>query len=266
MDREKSNNLCRSVEYEGASYHNINMSLTYAGVEMETAPSTALPLPSDLLRSAIELEGHLRSVQGMSSPKPAEAQRLHDSILHTSDILERLSSEERTQYSNPLQEMLLPLFLGSPFAKRSFEKPLGYAGDYEMVNMILSNEPTGATGLGQNVDSALLISPPSVAHRNRIQLLKKLMDEAAERAVSSGRKCRALNVGCGPAAEIQRFIRDNPLAEKVSFTLVDFNAETLEFAEEKIREAAEDAGRKVDVSFRNISVYPNGKPWPLGRG
>ena len=34
------------------------------------------------------------------------------------------------------QRQLHSLVMGSPFAYRTFEKPLGYAGDYEMVNMI----------------------------------------------------------------------------------------------------------------------------------
>src|SRR5207302_1190761 len=34
-----------------------------------------------------------------------------------------------------LRRQLHPLLLSSPFAYRSFQKPLGYAGDYEVVNM-----------------------------------------------------------------------------------------------------------------------------------
>ncbi len=33
---------------------------------------------------------------------------------------------------------LHPLILGSPFVYRTLQKPLGYAGDYEMVNMMMA--------------------------------------------------------------------------------------------------------------------------------
>ena len=49
-----------------------------------------------------------------------------------------------------LRRHLHPLLLCSPFAYRTYQKPLGYAGDYEMVNMIVrdprSRVPTCAKG------------------------------------------------------------------------------------------------------------------------
>ena len=44
------------------------------------------------------------------------------------------------------QQYLNPYLTHSPFFKRSYEKPLGYAGDYEMVNMMF-NHPYKGKGI-----------------------------------------------------------------------------------------------------------------------
>jgi hypothetical protein len=41
------------------------------------------------------------------------------------------------------QAALHPLILGAPFVHRTFTKPLGYAGDYQMVNQILGDPRQG---------------------------------------------------------------------------------------------------------------------------
>ena len=38
---------------------------------------------------------------------------------------------------------------------------------------------------------------------------------------------RVLNMGCGPAREIQEFLAETPLCDEAQFTLLDFNEETV---------------------------------------
>ena len=70
--------------------------------------------------------------------------------------------------------------LCSPFAYRTYQKPLGYAGDYEMVNMLLRNPQEGSSVFAKVLNVWFLAQPPAQAHRNRIQYLtQKLMEESA---------------------------------------------------------------------------------------
>jgi extracellular factor (EF) 3-hydroxypalmitic acid methyl ester biosynthesis protein len=43
------------------------------------------------------------------------------------------------------RRQLHPMLLCSPFLYRTFAKPLGYAGDYEMINMIMRDPLEGGS-------------------------------------------------------------------------------------------------------------------------
>ncbi len=95
----------------------------------------------------------------------------------------------------------------------------------------------------------------ATAHRNRIDLLVDYLTRQAERARAEGRPFRVLNVGCGPAFEIQRFVREYPNPELLSFQLVDFSEETLAYTRNSIERSAASAGHKVSVEMVHQSVH-----------
>ncbi len=147
------------------------------------------------------------------------------------------------------------LILCSPFIHRTFTKPLGYAGDYEMVNMILRDPWEGNTTYAKLINGALLRSDGSQAHRNRIDRLVHYLETEARRVHATSRPLRVLNVACGPAAEVQRFIRTSPLSERCQLTLLDFNAETLSYTHGRIKEAVRESGRLPAVDFVHKSIH-----------
>lgn len=125
------------------------------------------------------------------------------------------------------QAALHPLLLRAPFVFRAFTKPLGYAGDYEMVNQMLSDPRQGPSTYFQIVNAGFLKTAVAAAHCNRIDILVDFLIGVADSAKKAGRPFRILNVGCGPAIEIQRFLQRYPNPEFLSFDLVDFSEETL---------------------------------------
>ena len=127
-----------------------------------------------------------------------------------------------------------PLFLCSPFGQRTFYKPLGYAGDYEMMNMIHRNRPEGGTLYEKLIHFLLVSQWPAQSVRNRVAHLKSHLLEEAARVARAGRRARVLNVGCGPAREVQDFLKETPLGNEVDFVLLDFNEETLAHASGQI--------------------------------
>jgi extracellular factor (EF) 3-hydroxypalmitic acid methyl ester biosynthesis protein len=120
------------------------------------------------------------------------------------------------------------LLLGSPFVRRTFNKPLGYAGDYEMVNMMFRDPFEGESLFAKMINLYALQLPPIVAHRNRITYLCEKLEKESLRVMSQQRDARVFNLGCGPAHEVQRFLVEDELANHTHFTLADFNEETLE--------------------------------------
>jgi extracellular factor (EF) 3-hydroxypalmitic acid methyl ester biosynthesis protein len=148
-----------------------------------------------------------------------------------------------------------PLMLRSPFMHRSYTKPLGYAGDYIMVNMLLGEALEGTNSYAKIVNGYCLRTVTARAHRNRIDQLTQLLTSEAQRVNGSHRRFQVLNVGCGPAAEVQRFVAGSALADGTDIELVDFNEETLEYARGQIDGAIRDHRRRTVSRFTHRSVH-----------
>jgi len=133
-----------------------------------------------------------------------------------------------------MRRQLHPLVLCSPFAYRTYQKPLGYAGDYEMVNMILRNGYEGSSLFAKVVNTWFLRQPPAQAHRNRISYLTQTLRAEVLRTRREGRPARILSIACGPALEVRRFLSEDPLSDSARFTLLDFNEETLRYVRSAI--------------------------------
>ena len=144
--------------------------------------------------------------------------------------------------------------LAAPFGQRTFTKPLGYAGDYEMMNMIQRNAPEGDSLFSKLMHLMLANSWPSESVRNRVTHLREVIVTEAARAARHGRRARVMNLGCGPAWEIQTFIRSTALSNEVDFTVLDFNEETLQHASERLHAAQKEAGRRTGIEARQASV------------
>jgi extracellular factor (EF) 3-hydroxypalmitic acid methyl ester biosynthesis protein len=142
-------------------------------------------------------------------------------------VAEQVAEDVRPAHRAYARRQLHPLVLCSPFVYRTFSKPLGYAGDYEMVNMILRDGHESATMFAKLVNVCFLQNPPAQAHRNRIRVLQSRIAEETQRVAANGRRARILNLGCGPAREIQNFIAQDPLSDLADFVLLDFNPQTL---------------------------------------
>jgi extracellular factor (EF) 3-hydroxypalmitic acid methyl ester biosynthesis protein len=160
--------------------------------------------------------------------------RLTRLFMELEEACRQLEVDEVENHKLLAQRDLLPLMMASPFFNRVYNKPLGYAGDYEMVNMMFRKERGGKTTYAQVVNDWLLNGGPPEAHRNRIHLLEQMLAKAAEDATFSNRNIRVLNVGCGPVQELQLFIAKNAAAHRFSFDLLDFNRETLAYAKQQI--------------------------------
>jgi len=135
-----------------------------------------------------------------------------------------------------VQRTIHPFILCAPFVHRTYTKPLGYAGDYEMVNMMLKESPDVGTSIYAKVIHEFYIRAKTPeSHRNRIIMLEKRLKIEAKKFVAKGRPFKVLNVGCGPAVEVQRFFKTDPLSNNCIFHLMDFNEETLEYTHDKIQ-------------------------------
>lgn len=167
------------------------------------------------------------------------------------DVTEDLLPLHRTY----VKRQLHPFVLASPFAYRTHQKPLGYAGDYEMVNMILRPPYEGGSLFAKMLNVWLLAQPSAQAHRNRVQYLAGRIEQEARRVAARGRRLRTLNLGCGPAGELQHLLAGSPLADEVDAVLLDFNDETLDFVQRTLGELQARHHRRTGLKFEKRSVH-----------
>jgi extracellular factor (EF) 3-hydroxypalmitic acid methyl ester biosynthesis protein len=149
---------------------------------------------------------------------------------------------------------LHPLVLCAPFARRTYQKPLGYAGDYEMVNMMMRDSREGDSLFAKLFNVWLLSQESAAAHRNRIEYLTQRLVEVVAAATRRERRARVYNLGCGPAWEWQRFLAQSPLSSHAEVVLADFDSETLEHARHVLQNAAERYRRAPSLQFVKKSV------------
>jgi extracellular factor (EF) 3-hydroxypalmitic acid methyl ester biosynthesis protein len=170
------------------------------------------------------------------------------------EIADGVDEELRPVHEHFARRHLHPLFLCSPFGHRAYHKPLGYAGDYRMVNMILGQPCEGSSLFARTMNLWLLRQYPSEAHRHRIDQLVQWLSREAARRQARGGSCRVLSLGCGPAHEIQRFLGNGPLADGMDVELVDMNDETLEHVTAALESLKQRHGRRAIVRTRKRSV------------
>lgn len=146
-------------------------------------------------------------------------------------------------------------FLSTPFGHRTFHKPLGYAGDFEMMDMIHRNCPEGSTLFNKAMHLLLVSQWPAESVRNRIAHLgDRLINEVA-RVVRAGSRARILNLGCGPAREVQDFMRHSALSDHADFVLLDFNEQTIRATGHQLNELKRSLGRRTGIEMRQMSVH-----------
>lgn len=187
--------------------------------------------------------------------RPGLIQTLASLTNRFEEVAAKVRTEERAVYERFTRERLHPLVLVAPFAHRTYAKPLGYAGDYQMMNMIMRRRGEGASLYARMVHSWLVEQPPAEAVRNRTAHLGVRLVEETLRVHHEGRRARILNIGCGPAWEVQQFIKASRLSDYADFELVDFNPETLAYVNQTLEESRRAAGRSTTFKLVEMSVY-----------
>ncbi|HET7016806.1 MAG TPA: hypothetical protein VFI65_22985 [Streptosporangiaceae bacterium] len=144
----------------------------------------------------------------------------------------------------------------SPLAGRCYRKPLGYAGDFEMMNMLYRNESLGDTLFGRALSRIVLDTDAAQAVRNRVHYLAgKIRATIARR--EPGQPARLLSVASGPAMEIQYLLRTDPgllAAGRAEISLLDQDPSALKHSREQIEALAAQAGIEITLRCYNTSI------------
>lgn len=119
----------------------------------------------------------------------------------------------------------------SEIIKRSFEKPLGYPGDYLLLEQIYSNKPITTSGLGYYLDLIYLNNAVAEAVRDRKEDTVKIISNL----IIAHQANKILNLGCGSCRDIKEIIETlnkRGFYKKILFDCLDFDDKALVFAKQ----------------------------------
>lgn len=182
--------------------------------------------------------------QYLEEVAPPMAERLEAAGSELAGLVKDLTEAEHAAYRAFCRAHLAPLFLHSPFIRRATEKPLGYAGDYEMMNMLYRDRAEGDSLFGRALNLYATREPAAAANINRIEYLGEKIREAV-RAAGRGR-ARLASIGCGPAAEIGQLLRTHPeVGPHLEVALVDQEERSIAYCERTLSPLARDTGARI---------------------
>lgn len=149
---------------------------------------------------------------------------------------------------------LTPELMGAPLWRQAYTKPLGYPGDYVVMDHIYRGTPQGDTSFGRVAHMLAVNIGQFVVKRK--DLVRQAIAEVAARC-SAARTCVIASLGSGPAREVAEFIQqDSERARPVNFILVDQDSAALRFAGAQLAEAAAEVhgGLPARIDLRHLSA------------
>lgn len=161
------------------------------------------------------------------------------------------------------QRALMPLLLPCPMHRRAFEKPLGYAGDYRLMELIQEPELEG--------DS---LYARFLHHVGRQYTLAETVRRRGEVAAAAIRKVmmqdrpvRIASLACGPAIELQRVFADLPTRKHpIELAMIDQDQVALGRCNQKLTNQIKSRpdSHLIEVKSMHFSIRQMVLPKPGG--
>lgn len=178
-------------------------------------------------------------------------QFLTDSMRELSAITRNYTKLENERSGFFLRKSIFQFILESEFIKRTNIRPRGYAGDSVMMEMLYRNEYLGKSSFGKIFHKHACDTKAADAVRNRRKLINHFMNETLSK--SDKKEFRILSIACGPAWEIQDFLKDSPYRHRVKIHLLDQDDEALNEARNGIL-SIDSQGQPFSYEFIKESV------------
>ncbi|MCE2510032.1 MAG: hypothetical protein J4G10_03505 [Alphaproteobacteria bacterium] len=239
-------------------------------VASERVPSAYRELVADVLYLLRRYRSALEKFDGGSNPHtPADDARLADVLTLCEErilpecralwyqanalvepVMEDPEARKATKQFTELA--LTPEFLEGPIWQRSYEKPLGYPGDFEVMNYVYAWRRQGASAFGKLLHRIGLDGMECIA--NRMVMMQQTIAEVVAR---KGGPVQITNLACGPAQEIVNYLRLGMLPQAVHITLIDQDHQALTQAYERtypetLRLKEQATVNCLHVSFRQL--------------
>lgn len=166
------------------------------------------------------------------------------------------------------QKALNEFFLASRLFNRAYTKPLGYAGDYEMMNIIYRNDYEGDDVFSQVMSKVDCEGSAALAVRNRREyLLGKIL--ALYNGLEEGCTGKVVSIACGPCMELGDLLRHAGEVKRpvrLDVVAMDQDPRALAYADQSLFPSAEnDTGVHIEFVQDNIKNLILGRKKETGR-
>lgn len=223
--------------------------LAFLGDYREHVQTHFAPFEKSLSPAAVDQI--VEDLTTMAAPRwTALLQRGHDAVVPF-----QRDATARSILKSYTEKTISPEFLNGPGWARSFDKPLGYPGDYRIMNYVYDNEIDGGGIYEKFVHKLSLDGAQAVM--SRLGLFVEMAAHHINETVES-ENAKILSIGAGPARELEPLIKRLAPHKSVNAVLVDQEDAALEYALANISRI-NNSRLKVDainISFREM-LAPN---------
>jgi hypothetical protein len=152
--------------------------------------------------------------------------------------------------------VLTPEFMPGAIWRRSYEKPLGYPGDFRIMRMVYEWGREGERLFDRLMHRIGLDVAECIATR-----MVMMRQAIAETVLAPGEgPARITSLGCGPAREVSDYLGLRALPRPVQFTLIDQDHDALAMAYEQTLPAVMRLRRDASVNCLHTSFMQLLKP------
>ena len=168
------------------------------------------------------------------------------------ELLFKFDEESRNASIDFFREQVGAIIYQAPYPKRAFEKPRGYAGDFDMMISTYKLENRGQNLFAKCIHRYFVEEQAPKAVRNRaVYLNKKLISFLSENPGST-----VLSVACGPAMEIETILLNHKdiLSKNPSFHFLDQDDEALKSAQQNLVSIKNRYDLNLELSFHHVAI------------
>lgn len=169
---------------------------------------------------------------------------LYREIDHLTKIIEKAPDREKLEHE--FFQLFDPFDI-SPIHRRARQKPLGYAGDYLLIDWIYTQK-TAPSGQEKLFDVLFHSYEATQSVRNRKNYFVKKCIEFSDKKKS---RLDILNVGCGPCRDVLETYQSSVNGNNLYFHCVDHEPEAIEYAKKLLA----DTGAKSNIRLDCVNCF-----------
>lgn len=156
------------------------------------------------------------------------------------EVIRLVDEPEWLRLKGFARRLLHDYMMRAPFMRRTHDKPLGYPGDYVVMQYLYDRPFEGASLFGKALHMAVVMTRGAQAVRSRKDLIKQRLAEVLEERADTPGPLRIASIAAGPAQEIFELLADaDPVHPDVRVVLFDQDPEALSFAQRRLTRLAD---------------------------